>query len=346
LKLERQRIAAFLKSPDKAARACLIYGPDRGLVTERAETLARAVVPDIKDAFRVVYLAPEELGAKPARLQDESAQLALTGGRRLIWIREAGDAAGAPLAAFLKDMPPGDSFVLVEAGDLKPRSALRRAFEGAGNAAAIACYLDGPREIEALVREVLGSHRVTADAAAVQYLVASLGGDRMMSRQELEKLALYAGDGGRIGFDDAADVVGDSAELSLDDVVLGAAEGDTAGFERALHRALAEGEAPVRILRAAMRHFERLHRAGARLAQGGSEEDAIANLRPPLFFKVKDRFKRQLRLWPPRRAAAVLGALTETERQVKSAGMPAETLTRAALLRIARGALGAARAKA
>ncbi len=346
MKLERQKISAFLKSPDKSFRACLIYGPDRGLVAERAETLARAIVPDTNDAFRVVYLPVEELGAKPSRIRDESAQLSLLGGRRLIWIKEAGDAAGSPLAAFLKDTPPGDSFVLVEAGDLKPRSGLRRAFEGASNAAAIACYLDGPREIEALVREVLGAHRVSADAAAVQYLVASLGGDRLMSRQELEKLALYAGDGGRIGFDDAAQVVGDSAELSLDDVVLGAAEGDTAGFERALHRALSEGEAPVRILRAAMRHFERLPRAGARLASGGSEEDAISSLRPPLFFKLKDRFKRQLRLWPPRRAAAVLSALTETEIRVKSSGMPAETLTRAALLRIARGALGAARAKA
>jgi DNA polymerase-3 subunit delta len=341
LKLERQRIASFLKSPEKSFRACLIYGPDRGLVAERAQTLACAIVPDTQDAFRVIHLSPDALGANAARIGDEAAQLSLTGGRRLIWIKEAGDAAGSPLAAFLKSPPPGDAFVLVEAGDLKPRSALRRAFEGSPNAACIACYLDGPREIEALVREVLGARKVSADAAAVQYLTSSLGGDRMMSRMELEKLALYAGEGGRIGFDDAASVVGDSAELSVDDVVLGAAEGDTPGFERALHRALSEGEAPVRILRAAMRHFERLHRAGAKMAAGASEEEAIAALRPPLFFKVKERFKRQLRLWPPKRAAAVLGALTETEIKVKSAGMPAETLTRAALLRIARGALGA-----
>ena len=64
MKLERQRITAFLESPDKAARACLVYGPDRGLVAERAESLARAIVPDIKDAFRVVYLPAEELGAR------------------------------------------------------------------------------------------------------------------------------------------------------------------------------------------------------------------------------------------------------------------------------------------
>ncbi|MGA2089824.1 MAG: DNA polymerase III subunit delta, partial [Stellaceae bacterium] len=68
MKLERQRISAFLKSPDKSFRACLIYGPDRGLAAERAEMLARTIVPDIRDAFRVVYLPADELGAKPARI--------------------------------------------------------------------------------------------------------------------------------------------------------------------------------------------------------------------------------------------------------------------------------------
>ena len=161
-----------------------------------------------------------------------------------------------------------------------------------------------------------------------------------MSRQELEKLALYAGDGGRVNLEDAASVVGDSADLSLDDMVMAAADGDAPGFERALSRAFAEGEAPVRVLRAAMRHFDRLHRAGSRMATGADAETAVASLRPPLFFKLKERFKRQLRLWPAKRAAAVLGSLMEAERQVKSTGMPAEIICRASLLRIARAAMG------
>ncbi|MGH7013205.1 MAG: DNA polymerase III subunit delta [Stellaceae bacterium] len=342
MKLEPRRIESFLAAPDPTIRACLVYGPDRGLVGERAARLTRAVVPDPKDAFRVAALPAEALLSEPSRLHDEAAQLSLMGGLRLVHVTDAGDAVGALFARYLGDPPAGDGFVVVEGGDLKPRSSLRRAFEGAKNAVAIACYLDGPREIETLVREVARAHRLDLAPDALPYLVASLGGDRALSRQELEKLALYAGDGGTVSLDDAVALVGDSADLSLDDAIRAAAEGKPAVCERSLDRALAEGEAPIRILRAAQRHFVQLHRTASRLDDGAGIDEAIAAIRPPLFFRLKDGFKRQLWLWPARRAAAVLIALVEAERQAKSSGMPGETICRAALLRIARGAMQAA----
>ncbi|MGH7008768.1 MAG: DNA polymerase III subunit delta, partial [Stellaceae bacterium] len=170
MKLEPRRIESFLAAPEPTIRACLIYGPDRGLVGERAARLARAIVADPGDAFRVATLPAEALLAGPPRLYDEAAQLSLMGGRRLVHVTAAGDAVGALFARYLANPPPGDGFVVVEGGDLKPRSSLRRAFEGAKNAAAIACYLDGPREIEMLVREVARAHRLILAPDALPYL--------------------------------------------------------------------------------------------------------------------------------------------------------------------------------
>ena len=334
MKLATQRIGAYLKAPDPTARAALIYGPDAGLVKERADVLAAAICADLSDAFRVAELTGDMLAEDPARLNDEAASMSLVGGRRLVRVRAADDAVGALFERFFKGPPPGDAFVLVEAGDLAPRSSLRRAFEAAKDAAAIACYLDGPREIVELAREVLGARRIAVKPEAMQYLSAHLGGDRQVSRRELEKLALYAGDGGRVGEEEAIACVGDSAELSIDDVVFAAGDGDAAQLERALNRAFGEGAQPVTILRAALRHFQRLHLAGSRLAAGQSEDEAL-RLRPPLFFKLVDRFKRQLRIWPPARAATALEALHATEAQAKTTGFPAETICREALLRIA-----------
>jgi DNA polymerase III subunit delta len=344
VKLPTQRIGGFLKQPDATARAALVYGPDAGLVRERAEILATAICPNLGDVFLVVELLADTLVDDAARLNDEAASLSLVGGRRLIRIRDADDSVGAMFDRFLKSPPPGDAFIVVEADDLGPRSILRRAFEGAKNAAAIACYLDGAREIGELTREVLGARRITVRPEALQYLTTHLGGDRQVSRRELEKLALYAGDGGTVGEDEVLAAVGDSAELTIDDVVFAAADGDAAQLERALTRAFGEGAQPVAILRAELRHFQRLHLAGGRLAGGDSEEEAL-KLRPPLFFKLADRFKRQLRLWPPNRAAAVLEALHAAEAQAKTTGIPAEAVCRATLLRIAREAAAASSAK-
>jgi DNA polymerase III subunit delta len=338
VKLPPARVEAFLRAPDPKLRAILVYGPDAGLVRERADRLARGVVPDPRDAFRVADIAAAALAGDPARLNDEAQALSLAGGRRLVRVRDAGDGAGALFAAFLKAPPPGDSLVLVEAGDLAGRSVLRRAFEGAAHAAAVPCYADGPRELEALVRDVLSGRRIDVAADAMAYLVASLGGDRGASRQELEKLALYAGDGGKVDLPAAMSCVGDGAALDLDDIVFAAAEGDAAGVERALQRAFAEGDSPVSIVRAAMRHMQRLHVARARLDAGSGEEAVLASLRPPLFYKLQDRFKRQLRAWPAARAAAVLEQLLEAEITMKRSGPPPETLCRKALLDVARRA--------
>lgn len=337
MKLPAQRIGSFLKSPDAAMRAALIYGPDAGLVRERADRLAAAISPDLNDAFRVAELDGTMLSADAARLNDEAASLSLVGGRRLVRVRDGDDGIGTLFDRFFKAPPPGDAFVLVEAGGLGPRSSLRRAFEAAKEAIAIACYLDGPREIGELARELLGASKIRVTQEAMQYLVAHLGDDRQVSRRELEKLALYVGDGGTVGEEEVVACIGDSAELSIDDVVFAAADGDAVQLERALNRAFGEGAQPVTVLRAELRHFQRLHLAGARLLAGSSEDEAT-KLRPPLFFKLVDRFKRQLRVWSPGQAALALEALYEAEAQAKTTGLPAETICRAALARIARRA--------
>jgi len=338
MKLAAPRISAFLAKPDAAMRAALIYGPDAGLVRERADRIAAAICPDLRDAFRVADLTAAALLADPARLNDEAAALSLVGGRRVVRVREAGDAVGALFERFLSSPPPGDSMVVVEGGELAARSSLRRAFEDATIAVAIPCYADGRRELEELVREVLGAHRVAIDSDAMAYLVGHLGGDRLASRRELEKLALFAGDGGRVGLAEATQSVGDGAAMTMDDIVYAAAEGDAPALERTLMRAFLEGEMPVSVLRALMRHFQRLHLVQARIAAGAGDEDALRSLRPPLFFKLQDRFKRQLRVWSQARAAHALTLLTQAELNAKTTGLPAEAICRDALLRIARGA--------
>ena len=131
MKLPAQRIAAFVKSPDAGMRAALVYGPDTGLVKERAQAIARAICPDLSDAFRVAEIDADTIAHDPARLNDEAASLSLMGGRRLIRVYDAGDAVGTLFDRFFKDPPPGDAFIVVAAGDLPPRSSLRKAFESA-----------------------------------------------------------------------------------------------------------------------------------------------------------------------------------------------------------------------
>ena len=313
----------------------LLYGPDAGLVRERAEALARTVCPDLQDPFRVADLTGAALAADPARLNDEAAQISLMGGRRVVRVREAGDAV-APLFGRFLSGTLGDALVVVEAGDLPGRSSLRRAFDDATAAAAIGCYPDSARDLADLIRDTCAAQHVAISRDAVDFLVAHLGGDRLLTRAELEKLTLYAGEGGRIGLDDARAVIADTAALSLDDAVLAAAEGDPAALDRALGRVFQEGESPVTVIRAMLRHLQRLHVLALQVAGGSSIDATVRGARPPIFFKEQDSWRRQLRRWSEPRLRTALARVAEAEFRMKLTGLPAETLCREALFALVR----------
>ena len=337
MKIAAGRVEGFLKSPDGNARAILVYGPDSGLVRERLDRLVKSVVADPRDPFRIAELTPARLREDPARLADEAAAIALTGGRRAVVVRDAGDAVTATVAAFLAD-PKGDALVVIEGGELGPRSSLRKLFEGADNAAVIACYADDGGALGAVIAEELKAAGLTAEPDAMAFLADHLGGDRRLTRSELAKLALYMGGPGRVRLEDAAASIGDSAALSLDDLSLAAAEGDHATAQRVLDRLLREGTPPITVLRAVARHFLRLHYAAGLMAQGRSAGQAVDALKPPVIFKAVERVKRQLARWPADRLGKALEVLIEAEMECKTTGMPAAEVTSRALMQLARAA--------
>ncbi len=336
MKLNGGRVEAFLKSPG-AVRAVLVYGADTGLVRERVERLMRLAVEDLRDPFRVAELSPAHLKDDPARLADEAAALALTGGKRVVVVRDGGDSITGVVGAFLGH-PVGDALVVVEASELGPRSSLRKLFETADNAAALACYADEGASLAQVIAEELKAAGLTIESDALAFLTAHLGADRRLTRAELTKLALYMGEPGRVTLADAVASVGDASALSLDDLCFGCADGDVGTALSTFERLLGEGTQPISVLRTVGRHFQRLHLAAGWVEKGRSPEDAIGQLKPPVIFKSVERFRRQLGRWPADRLGRALQILLEAESDCKTTGMPAAEITGRALIALARAA--------
>src|SRR5690606_37260267 len=91
VKLAWKDIESFVKSPDPRARAILVYGPDDGLMRERAKIMGASLVADLSDPFNVAVLDGELLVSDPARLADEASAMSMMGGARLIRIENASD---------------------------------------------------------------------------------------------------------------------------------------------------------------------------------------------------------------------------------------------------------------
>lgn len=343
MRITGARLRSFLANPDGGLAAVLLFGPDRGLVRERAEHLARAVVGEAADPFAISELVSSSLKADPARLSDEAAAIPFGGGRKLVRIRDAGDDLTGTLKVFLGSPPTHDGIVVLEAGDLGKRSSLRRLFEDSKVAASIACYADDRRNLRAVITETLDRHGLTVSRDAMIYLCDHLGSDRSVSRSELEKLAVYMGGPGEVSLADAQACVGDSAASSLDAVVFAAAGGQARDLERSLTRVLDEGVSPIAVLRAAARHFQRLHLVSGGMTAGLPLDKAMTKLRPPVIFLWADAFRAQARGWPPDRLARALDLLLEAETDCKTTGIPAQAVCGRALLRITQAAPGSLR---
>lgn len=337
MKLSGNRIDGFVARPDPAVRVILIYGPDEGLARERFDALTRTVVDDINDPFRVAELTGPQVVADPAILSDEAAAMALTGGRRVVRVRDVSDAMGKAVQAFLED-PVGDALILLHAGDLAAKGSLRKLAEALPNAAALPCYADEGAALATVIRDTLSRNNLAADQDAVDFLQANLGGDRQVSRSELEKLVTYIGGQGRVTLDDVLACVGDVSALSLDALPLAVADGKAGEAQRLLDRLVAEGEPVIRLIRILSTHFMRLHLVSGAMAAGKSQETALGLLRPPLFFKAKGPFIGQLRNWPPQRAAQALDLLLQAEIDCKQTGAPDYEILARTLLNISRAA--------
>lgn len=323
-----------LSHPPKDLVAALIFGPDQGLVRERAETLIKSIVPDLKDPFLIADLDDGTLAGDPARLFDEAAAIAMLGGRRVVRVRGAGNSLAKLFERFL-DEPAGDALVVVEGGDLSKGTGLRRVFDNADNAVSIACYGDNARDLPDVIRDVLKANGLAIAPDALTDAASRLGSDRGVTRRELEKLALYAHGQKQVTLDDVRAVLGDEAEVRSEEALDAAAEGDLKRLDLALERLWVSGTSPVAILRMAMAHFQRLALVRAEMDKGESMENALRKLRPPVHFMRAASFRLQVGKWDTVRLGDALDLLLETEALCKTTGVPPETVTARALFNVA-----------
>jgi len=322
--------------------AALIFGPDQGLVRERAETLIKSVVPDLKDPFLIADLDDSILSSDPARLFDEAAAISMLGGRRVVRVRGAGNGLAKLFERFLDD-PAGDALVVVEGGDLARGTGLRKLFEGADNAAAIACYGDSARDLPDVIRDALRAEGLSIAPDALADAATRLGSDRGITRRELEKLALYAHGQKQITLEDVRAVLGDEADVRAEEALDAAGQGDLKKLDLALERLWVAGTSPAAILRMGLSHFQKLALTKSETDKGEPLDSALRRLRPPLHFMRQASFKAQLNLWDAPRLLEACDLLLETEALTRTTAVPAETVTARALFNIAAMARGGGR---
>lgn len=327
----------FVAKPDPALPIVLVYGPDAGLVRERVDALVRAAVDDPSDPFAFVRIDGEELAANPSRLVEEAHTIPLFGGRRAVLVKAGGRNISSALEPVIAS-PSNDCRVIIEAGDLKKTAPLRSLCEKAKVAAALPCYVDGERDLARLIDEEMRAANLAIAPDARAALTALLGGDRLASRGEIRKLALYAQGQERVELADVVAVVSDASDIKLDGVIDAAFAGKTTEMDTEFGKARAEGSSPAAIVSAAIRQAASLHKMKLAVDGGDSIEFAMMRGAPPVHFTRKKDVEAALRSWTPARLLRAMGQLAEASLEARRNSALAETIAQRTLLSIAVGA--------
>jgi DNA polymerase-3 subunit delta len=331
MKLSGPAANGYFRNPDKTHAGLLIFGADPMRVAgKRQEVIAALVGPQGGEEMRLTRMSGPDLRKDPAILNDAIKAQGFFPGHRVAFVEEATDGLSKVIDAALGDWQAGDAQVVVTAGQLTAKSALRKVFEAHRNAVSIGIYDEPPSrdEIEQTLRDA-GLEIQSRDVMdALFVLAASLEpGD---FRQTMEKVSLYKrGDPSGVSVADIMANAPQSAEVDIDDVLEVVATGQADKLGPVLRDLYAQGVAPVTLCIGAMRHFRQLHTVA-------SDPGGVGALRPPVFGPRRDKLVRQASNWGRDRLERALTALTDTDLQMRSSGAtPDRALMERALIRLA-----------
>ena len=337
MKVDATRIAAISRRWPDDIRIVLLHGADTAASRDLAGGLARQFA-DPGNPMAVTLVAGAGLSSDPQALVAAAGVVSMFGDHTLVRV-DGLDENGLDALSALLAAPAGNPVVAV-ATTFKKGSKLLALAEKSPSIAAMVSYEPSLRDALRIVTEIGAQLGLKPSRDAATLVFETAGGDRMIMRRELEKLALYldatpaapqALDADAVAALSAS--VGDADQFGLGAAVAG---GHAALVVDLLAR-LPAGLGIVAV-RAVERRFSLLLSLRAGVEAGATPHAVVEAARPPIFWKEKDAIVAELAAWSSAAITGALGLLLGAERAIKSRGSPGDIMAHAALLDLTRRA--------
>jgi DNA polymerase-3 subunit delta len=323
----------YCAKPDPGRSGLLIFGADAMRVAlKRQEAIAALIGPEGEGEMRLTRMSGGDLRKDGSLLLDAIKATGFFPGPRVAFLEDATDGLTETIATALKDWKPGDAQIVVTAGNLTSKSALKTLFEKHPTAICIGLYDEPPgrEEIEAALAKA-GLTDLDREAMTdLTTLARAL--DPGDFRQTLEKIALYKwSDASPLTPADVAAMAPATIEAEVDDLISAVAEARTDAIGPFFRRLEGQGTLPVTICIAALRHFRILHAAAC-----DPQGPGVGIQKARVNFKQKDAMGRQAGQWGSRALETAVSLLLETDLTLRSASRaPGMAVMERALIRIA-----------
>ena len=296
----------------------LFYGPNEYKVNENYHNLFNLLNKGNNNTFESQEIDTEIILNKPEFFFNEINTILLDGGRKIIKIDMINNDGAGCLDEYL-EKPTDNTFIIVKSGKIGPSSKLRKTFEKAKKFLAIPFYEDSIKDADAFIVEFLSSKQCTISNEAKLKLLSISGNDHKILESNLELIYLYIiseiDKEININIIDKILLSGKPAEIqNLCNCV---AFGRVAEAFSCLNELKLNGHQPIQFINSLSRFFQRIHQVLIAENSGKKISEAMNNLKPPVFFKEKDGFIKQTKLWNMEKTERALKIINEAENQIK-----------------------------
>ncbi|MEM8821865.1 MAG: DNA polymerase III subunit delta [Pseudomonadota bacterium] len=332
MKIQGRAAERYCSAPDGNYSALLLHGPDAALVAERRQAVVTALTDG--DTMRSTRLDAGEVRKDSALLYDALRARGFFADRPVVLIDPATDGLAGAVDAAVEDLGPEDGVLVLAAGSLPARSALRKLFEGARHLAALGLYPEAP-DAETLRHQLVEAglrHGVAEDASALLEAYAAEA-DRGSLARTLERIALFGATAEKpLSATELSALLPATAEAETERLIGAIAAGQAGEAVTRLRRLVEGGMAPVTVLIQTSQHFRQLFTASI----AGDPNTALDRLRPRPFGARRDAMLAALHRWDASRLEAALSLLHATDRLMRSGGQrPTAAILERCLIRLA-----------
>ncbi len=292
----------------------LLYGPNEGLIRENINKIKGIFKTD---SLEVISFTGKYINEQPEIFNDEIQTISMFHDKKLIFIEHPVDNNVALFESIFLNLPD-KILIVVIASNLTKSSKIRKLFENSSQYLSCANYDDDLKVNSQQINDLEKDIQKVFGKDIKNYLNHNLSNDRMISKNEIDKIILlYYGSNKEPRLDEIKSIFNDNADLELNKITQIVFSGNPKKVSVYLNKVFDAGIGPVTIIRTLINYVQRIEITQIALKKNKNFDIAIKGLRPPVFWKEKDLFKLHCTKWPINETILNFNLLVNTELSCK-----------------------------
>ena len=337
MKIKSDIFLKHININSKTYKFILFYGPNFGLVNLLFNNVIKTLSIDVNDPFNVSKYSTQDLIENPHIISDTISTFSMTSDRRIVLL----DLCNTPLKKkVFNDLKLSVSkeineyLIIIKADNLGAQNDFVKFAQESKFGIVVPCYDETILNVKFELSNILIEYNFKFSDPFLLHLSSKFSNDSSINKMEFDKLKNFLSNNETVSETILLNLITDNTNINLSNINNFCGLGDVKNALFFYNKILDSSVSSIVIIRSLVKHFQVIERILCAIHDGKFIDDAINQIKPPIFFKDKPLFSKQSKLWSLQKIDLILKRLLDTEIKCKSGLFSDKILTAQLILSI------------